>query len=141
MKKKFYVFIFQDLMLGDDASQLRHMLELSYPMENGIVRNWEEMQHIWDYTFGKTKLNIDPTECKILLTEPPMNPARNREKLIEVSNNLANNGEDLPASAKILLASAVLPPFLITFIALFAPLMVLLPFDTPIIGFAMASPT
>ena len=72
-------------MLGDDASALRHMLELSYPMENGIVRNWEEMQHIWDYTFGKTKLNIDPTECKILLTEPPMNPLKNREKLVEVS--------------------------------------------------------
>lgn len=72
-------------MLGDDASALRHMLELSYPMENGIVRNWEEMQHVWDYTFGKTKLNIDPSECKILLTEPPMNPLKNREKLIEVS--------------------------------------------------------
>ena len=71
-------------MLGDDASQLRHMLELSYPMENGIVRNWEDMQHVWDYTFGETKLNIDPTDCKILLTEPPMNPARNREKLVEV---------------------------------------------------------
>jgi actin-related protein 2 len=71
-------------MLGDEASQLRHMLELSYPMENGIVRNWEEMQHVWDYTFGESKLNIDPTDCKILLTEPPMNPAKNREKLVEV---------------------------------------------------------
>jgi actin-related protein 2 len=71
-------------MLGDEASMLRHMLELSYPMENGIVRNWEEMQHIWDYTFGKNKLNLDPSECKILLTEPPMNPLKNREKLIEV---------------------------------------------------------
>ena len=75
----------QDLMVGDEASMLRHMLELSYPMENGIVRNWEEMQHIWDYTFGKAKLNLDPTECKVLLTEPPMNPNKNREKLIEVS--------------------------------------------------------
>ena len=74
-------------MLGDEASMLRHMLELSYPMENGIVRNWEEMQHIWDYTFGKTKLNLDPSECKILLTEPPMNPLKNREKLIEVLKN------------------------------------------------------
>lgn len=71
-------------MLGDEASQLRHKLELSYPMENGMVRNWEEMQYVWDYTFGQSKLNIDPKDCKILLTEPPMNPNRNREKLIEV---------------------------------------------------------
>lgn len=71
-------------MIGEEASQLRHMLELSYPMENGIVKNWEDMQNIWEYTFGANKLNIDPSECKILLTEPAMNPLRNREKLIEV---------------------------------------------------------
>lgn len=53
-------------------------------MANGMVRNWEDMHHIWDYTFGPEKMNIDPTECKIMLTEPPMNPTRNREKLIEV---------------------------------------------------------
>ena len=76
----------EDLMLGDEASMLRGMLELSYPMENGIVRNWEEMEHVWDYTFGATKLNIDPKECKVLLTEPPMNPLKNREKLIQVNN-------------------------------------------------------
>ena len=28
----------QDLMIGDEASELRSMLEVSYPMENGIVR-------------------------------------------------------------------------------------------------------
>lgn len=26
----------QDLMVGDEASQLRSMLEVSYPMENGV---------------------------------------------------------------------------------------------------------
>jgi actin-related protein 2 len=60
------------------------MLEVNYPMENGMVRNWEDMLHVWDYTFGPEKLNITPSECKILLTEPPMNPTRNREKMIEV---------------------------------------------------------
>jgi actin-related protein 2 len=79
-----YYFLKKDLMIGDEASQLRHMLELSYPMENGMVRNWDEMTHIWDYTFGESKLNIDPKECKILLTEPPMNPTKNREKMIEM---------------------------------------------------------
>lgn len=43
------------------------------------------MCHVWDYTFGKEKMNIDPKECKILLTEPPMNPTTNREKMIEVT--------------------------------------------------------
>ncbi|XP_046686323.1 actin-related protein 2-B isoform X5 [Homalodisca vitripennis] len=74
----------KDLMVGDEASKLRSMLELNYPMENGIVRNWKDMCHVWDYTFGPEKMNIDPKECKILLTEPPMNPIKNREKMIEV---------------------------------------------------------
>ena len=28
----------EDLMVGDKASRLRSMLEINYPMENGIVR-------------------------------------------------------------------------------------------------------
>lgn len=74
----------KDLMVGDEASKLRSMLEISYPMQNGIVRNWDDMCHVWDYTFGPEKMNINPRECKILLTEPPMNPITNREKMIEV---------------------------------------------------------
>ncbi|ETE60763.1 Actin-related protein 2-A, partial [Ophiophagus hannah] len=74
----------KDLMVGDDASKLRSMLEVNYPMENGIVRSWEDMKYLWDYTFGPEKLNIDPRNCKVLLTEPPLNPTKNREKIIEV---------------------------------------------------------
>lgn len=79
-----WLVIPQDLMVGDEASELRSMLEVNYPMENGIVRNWDDMKHLWDYTFGPEKLNINSRNCKILLTEPPMNPTKNREKIIEV---------------------------------------------------------
>ena len=71
-------------MIGDEASELRSMLEVSYPMENGIVRSWEDMISLYNYTFGPEKLNIDPKNCKLLLTEPPMNPTKNREKMVEV---------------------------------------------------------
>jgi actin-related protein 2 len=65
------------------ASHLRSMLEIGYPMENGIVRDWDDMLILWDHTFGPDKMNIDPKGCKIMLTEPPMNPMRNRERMIE----------------------------------------------------------
>lgn len=71
-------------MIGDEASELRSMLEVSYPMENGIVRSWDDMISLYRYTFGSDKLNINPSNCKLLLTEPPMNPIKNREKMIEV---------------------------------------------------------
>lgn len=49
----------------------------------GIVRNWEDMCHVWDHTFHD-QLNIDPKNCRILLTEPPLNPINNRKKMFEV---------------------------------------------------------
>uniref|UniRef100_A0A8C2I4P8 Zgc:101810 n=1 Tax=Cyprinus carpio TaxID=7962 RepID=A0A8C2I4P8_CYPCA len=74
----------KDLMVGEEASECRSMLEVSYPMENGIVRRWEDMLHLWDHTFGPQRLNINPPDCKVLLTEPPLNPLKNRQKIAEV---------------------------------------------------------
>ncbi|ESO90080.1 hypothetical protein LOTGIDRAFT_218116 [Lottia gigantea] len=73
----------KDLMVGEEASKLRSMLEVNYPMENGIVRNWDDMLHLYDHTFGKDMMNINPQNTRILLTEPPMNPMKNRERMIQ----------------------------------------------------------
>jgi actin-related protein 2 len=40
------------------------------------------MEHLWNYTFYE-KLQINPKDNKIMLTEPPMNPAKNRETLVQ----------------------------------------------------------
>jgi len=72
----------KDIMVGDEASKLRTMLEITYPLDNGIVRNWEDALHVWNYAFFE-KMKINPKESKILLTEPPMNPKENREKMVQ----------------------------------------------------------
>jgi Actin and related proteins len=72
----------KDIMVGEEAAELRTMLELKYPMENGIIVNWEDMFHLWDYTFYE-KLKIDPKQCKVLLTEPAQNPKNNRIKMVQ----------------------------------------------------------
>jgi actin-related protein 2 len=73
----------KDIMVGDEAAKLRTMLKITYPLDNGIVRNWDDICHVWDYTFNE-RLQCDPTQCKIMLTEAPMNPAMNRKKMIEI---------------------------------------------------------
>jgi len=73
----------KDIMVGDEAQKLRNMLQITYPMENGIIRNWEDIQYVWDYTFFE-KLKINPKDSKILLTEAPMNPKKNREQMLSV---------------------------------------------------------
>jgi actin-related protein 2 len=74
----------KDILVGDEADNIRSMLQMSYPMDNGIVRNWDDMYHLWDYTFYE-KLGIkDCSQHKILLTEPAMNPRKNREMMCQV---------------------------------------------------------
>ncbi|KAI4749117.1 Actin/actin-like protein [Aureobasidium sp. EXF-12298] len=81
----------KDIMCGDEAAAARSMLQITYPMENGIVKRWDDMQHLWDYTFFE-KMKVDPTGRKILLTEPPMNPLKNREMMAEVMFERYNFG-------------------------------------------------
>jgi len=71
----------KELMIGDECAANRHMLEVTYPVENGQVRNWTDMNHLWKYTFEE-KMKINPADHKILLTEPPMNPKKNRELMV-----------------------------------------------------------
>jgi hypothetical protein len=75
--------VIKDIMVGDEAAESRNYLQVTQPMEHGIVRNWEDMKHLWDYTFDE-KLRIDPRGRKVLLTEPPMNPKQNRIRMCQV---------------------------------------------------------
>ena len=75
--------IIKDIMIGDEAAAARNFLQVTQPMEHGIVRNWEDMKHLWDYTFDE-KLKINPQGRRVLLTEPPMNPRANRQRMCQV---------------------------------------------------------
>lgn len=73
----------KDIMIGDEAAENRSYLQVTHPMEHGVIKNWDDMRHLWDYTFNE-KMGVDPRGKKILLTEPPMNPKANRQKMCEV---------------------------------------------------------
>ena len=73
----------RDLYIGEDAQQKRGVLKLSHPIESGIIKDWEEMQHIWYHTIYN-ELRVDPAEYGALLTEAPLNPKVNREKMIQI---------------------------------------------------------
>ena len=67
----------QDVMFGEEAAKVRQNLQITYPLENGIIKSWTDMELLWDYTFKK-QLKVDPKGSSVLLTEPPMNPDINR---------------------------------------------------------------
>jgi len=71
----------QDVYIGDEAQFRRGVLQLSYPIEHGVVTDWPMMNKLWEHTYY-TELRVDPTEFAIMLTEAPRNPVHNREQMI-----------------------------------------------------------
>ena len=73
----------QQTFIGRDARSLRGNVSLSYPMEYGIVTNWDDMEKVWHHTFDN-ELRVRPEEHRVLLTDAPLNPKVNREKMLQV---------------------------------------------------------
>ena len=79
-------FELKPLMIGDEVTPVRSLLELTYPMKEGIIQNEEDMALLWDYVLTQ-KLGLvknDLKSRKLLLTEAPENPTANKIKMAEI---------------------------------------------------------
>ncbi|KAK6295087.1 hypothetical protein J4Q44_G00343130 [Coregonus suidteri] len=72
----------RETYIGHEAQHMRGVLALKYPMKNGIIRNWDEMEKIWHHTFQQ--LHVEPDDHPVLLTEAAMNPLENRQRMVEL---------------------------------------------------------
>ena len=69
-----------EVYVGEEAMQKRGVLKFNNPIEHGIVENWDDMEKVWHHTLY-SELKVSPEEHPILMTEAPLNPKENREKM------------------------------------------------------------
>ena len=74
-KKKFFV--------GKEASAISGVLNRNNPVSEGVINNWDDIEKLLGYIFS-SDLKVEPSEYNILLTETPMNPKENKEKLAQI---------------------------------------------------------
>lgn len=73
----------EDYFVGNEINQSKCRWKLKYPIVNGVVEDWNEMTKIWKHIMHY-ELRLDPSEHPVLLTEPPINPAINREQMCKI---------------------------------------------------------
>ena len=72
-----------EYFIGNDAEDKRGVLILSHPIKRVMVKNWDYIEKIWDYTF-KYELKADPEDYDILITHPLKNLKENVEKTAQI---------------------------------------------------------
>lgn len=72
-----------DIFVGTKAETHRGSLVLSYPIIHGMIQNWNDMEKIWSHLYTKDCLNVAAEGHNVLLSEPPLNTHKNRDKTAE----------------------------------------------------------
>ena len=78
-----------DVYFGYDLDTISDSIITSNPIEEGYVKNWDDMEKIWEYTLVN-QLWVAPEEHPILLTEAPLNPIKLREAATQVMFEVFN---------------------------------------------------
>ncbi|KAN0042437.1 hypothetical protein ACTFIV_005002 [Dictyostelium citrinum] len=74
----------KDCYVGDEAITKKSILSLKCPNELKSPVNWDDVEKILEHTFYN-ELRVSPSESQgVLLSEIPLNPKENREKITQI---------------------------------------------------------
>jgi actin-related protein len=81
----------KDYYTGEEVQQRRGMLSLLRPVQRGSVKDWAAVERLWEAAFDR--LEVSPSDQPVLLSDPPLNPTANRERMAQVSLRLNKTAE------------------------------------------------
>ena len=73
----------RDYYCGREAFEKKGILNFQYPVQRGVVQNWDYLEKILHYIY-ENQLGIAPSTSAVLITEPPLNPKSNSERLCQL---------------------------------------------------------
>lgn len=74
----------KEMMFGEEANPYRALLDISYPIEEGRIRDWDDYEKLMEHTF-RSRMGIkDLSNKRLMVTEAALNPKKNREKIAEM---------------------------------------------------------
>ncbi|TNV78313.1 hypothetical protein FGO68_gene6964 [Halteria grandinella] len=79
----------KEVYVGEEAQQKRGVLRIEQPIEHGVVKNWDDMEKVWHHTLY-SELRVSPEEHPVLMTEAPLNPKQNRERMTQIMFEVFN---------------------------------------------------
>ena len=73
----------KDSYVGEEAKSKSTVLNVTSPIKQGLINNWEDMEKIWHHCFFN-ELRVAPEELPILLTEAPLSSKNSKEKMAQI---------------------------------------------------------
>ena len=75
-EKKYYI--------GDEAHSRAGILSLSYPIQNRLITDWDDLEKVWAFLFHN-ELRVDPEEHSMLQIQPPLFTAKDQCKATQIA--------------------------------------------------------
>ncbi|XP_005110120.1 actin, plasmodial isoform [Aplysia californica] len=73
----------KDFYVGFEALSRRAVVNLSHPVQRGLVTSWEDMHTVWEHAYTD-ELCVESKDHPVLISETPGTPRENRDKMAEV---------------------------------------------------------
>ncbi|CAG4984687.1 unnamed protein product [Parnassius apollo] len=74
---------FPDVTFGDEAIKMRGVSHLNWPVDEGFIKDWDEVEKLWHHIFYR-KLHVPPEEARVMYVTHPLASKRYKEKITEI---------------------------------------------------------